>query len=197
MILCIFNLFFSHIFGIYILYHYDLIKALTKKQLPKKYKNIFLNFSKELSKNMRLFVKGTLIDTLLLFLLSFILFLIFGFKYSIILSLFISLTNIIPFIGPYIGGIPAVLLGLSISAKKGIIAFIIVLVCQLVESNIINPIIMSKVTKINPIIIVIAITFIGKFLGLLGMIFAVPILIFIKILYSYIIKYQEIIKKVF
>ena len=180
-----------HIFGFYILYNYDIVIKFLKSLIPKKYTDITLKFTKKLSINMRLFIKGTLIDSSILFLLALILFTIFGFKYSLIIAFFISITNIIPFIGPYIGGIPAVLLGLSISIKKGIIALLIVIACQLIESNIVNPIIMSKVTKINPLIIIIAITFIGKFLGLLGMAFAVPILIFLKILYEFILKWKK------
>lgn len=191
----IINFALINMFGFYILYNYSLISSLTKKLLPNKYKDLILKFIRKLSTNMYEFVRGTLLDTLVMFIMTFILFLIFGFKYSILIALFIALTNIIPFIGPYIGGVPAVLIGFSMSIKMGIIGILIVVISQLIESNLINPIIMSKVTKINPLLIVIAITIIGKLFGVVMMALTIPILIFIKISYEFIIKHKnEIIK---
>lgn len=180
-----------NMFGFYILFNYDLINVYTKKILPKKYKNLLVKFSKLISTNMHLFVKATLLDTLIMFIMVLVLFVIFGFKYSLLLAAFIAITNIIPFVGPYIGGAPAVLLGFATNLKLGIIASLIVLVCQLVESNLINPLIMSKVTKINPLLIVITITITGKFFGIIGMAFAVPLLILIKLSYEFMMKHKE------
>lgn len=185
------NFLFTHIFGFYILYNYTNINNAIKKNIPIKYKDKILKFLRKLSINMYEYIKGTLIDTAILFIISLILFTAFKFKYSILIAFIISITNIIPFIGPYIGGIPAILIGLSINLKRGVIALCIVIFCQTVESNIINPIIMSRCIKINPILIIIAITIMGKFFGIIGMAFAIPILIFIKILLEFIQKYKK------
>ena len=190
----IINFALINMFGFYILFNYDLVNTYTKKILPKKYKSLMIKFSKLISTNMHSFVKATLIDTLIMFIMILILFLIFGFKYSILLAIFIAITNIIPFVGPYIGGAPAVLIGFATSLKMGIITITIVLICQLIESNLINPMIMSKVTKINPLLIVITITIMGSFLGIIGMAFAVPLLIFIKLSYEFYLKHKDIIK---
>ncbi len=181
----------AHLFGFYILYNYDTIKTLIKGNLPERYKSTTLKFTKKLSINMRLYLKGALIDMVFLFILSALLFSLFKFKYALLLALFCAITNIIPFIGPYIGGVPAVLVGLSQSFNYGIIALVIVVVSQNIESNIINPLIMSKCVKINPLFIVIAITIMGKFFGIIGMIFAVPLLIFLKIAYEFYSKYRQ------
>ena len=165
------NFLFTHIFGFYILYNYTNINNAIKKNIPIKYKDKILKFLRKLSINMYEYIKGTLIDTAILFIISLILFTAFKFKYSILIAFIISITNIIPFIGPY--------------------ALCIVIFCQTVESNIINPIIMSRCIKINPILIIIAITIMGKFFGIIGMAFAIPILIFIKILLEFIQKYKK------
>ena len=171
----------AHLFAFYILLNYEQINSLAKKSLPAKYKNTTLKFVRKVSTNMRYYLKGTLIDMSILFVFSFILFKIIGLKYTFFLALFCAITNIIPFIGPYIGGIPAILMGLSVSFKLGIITFVIIIICQIIESNIINPVIMSKCIKINPLLIVLAITIMGEFLGFIGMILAVPLLILIKL----------------
>ena len=190
----IINFALINMFGFYILFNYDLVNIYSKKILPKKYKKLIVKFTKVISNNMYLFVKATLIDTLIMFIMVLILFLIFGFKYSLLLAIFIAITNVIPFVGPYIGGAPAVLIGFATSIKMGIIALLIVLICQLVESNLINPLIMSKVTKINPLLIVITITVVGSFFGIIGMAFAVPLLIFIKLSYEFYMKHKGVLK---
>ena len=180
------NILLTHIFGIYILYSYDEIKNFVKAKIPNKYKISVNEFSKKLSVNMRQYLKAILLDSLALFIITFITFSIIKLKYAFILSIFISLTNIIPFIGPYIGGVPAVLIALSSSTKLAIFIIIFLFISQEIESDIINPLIMSKCVRINPLLIVISVTIAGKILGVLGMIFAVPLIIVIKLLLEFI-----------
>ena len=105
--------------------------------------------------------------------------------YALLFSIVISLTNIIPFIGPYIGGVPAVLVGLSVNLKLGITITIIVILLQFVESSFIHPLIMSKSLNLHPISIIISLIIFGYLFGVLGMIFATPIMASIKIIASY------------
>ncbi len=173
------------------LYNYDTIKSYVKGLIPKKKLKLITDYTNKLSLNMRVYLRGTLIDTGILFVISFLLYLLIGLDYPFILALFSALTNIIPFIGPYIGGIPAVLVGLSGSLNLGIITLAVIIFAQTVESNFINPMIMSKCIKINPLLIVIALSIMGKFLGVIGMVFAVPILIVIKLTIEFIKKYKN------
>lgn len=185
------NIVLSHIFGFYMLYNYDTIKSYVKSIIPKKKLKLITDYTNKLSLNMRVYLRGTLIDTGILFVISFLLYLLIGLDYPFILALFSALTNIIPFIGPYIGGIPAVLVGLSGSLNLGIITLAVIIFAQTVESNFINPMIMSKCIKINPLLIVITLSIMGKFLGVIGMVFAVPILIVIKLTIEFIKKYKN------
>lgn len=168
----------TSIFGFYFLYKYNYITSLLISFINIKYlKKITL-----ISKNMRRYLKGLLIDTLCLFILTFILFMLIGLKKSILFASICAFTNIMPFVGPYIGGVPAVIFALSISQKKAILTLIIIVVTQIFESNFINPFIMSKCIKINPFVILAGVLFMGAFFGPLSMIFTMPALIVLKIL---------------
>lgn len=181
----IINAVLVHIFGIYILYNYDIIKAYIKEKVPNKYKTSIISFSDELSRNMRQYLKAVLLDSLVLFIITFITFSIIGLRYAFILSIFIALTNVVPFVGPYIGGAPAVLIALSSSTNLAIFILIFLFISQEIESDIINPLIMSRCVKINPLLIVITVTLTGKIIGIFGMLFAVPLIIFFKILINF------------
>lgn len=140
---------------------------------------------KRISISLRRFVKGTLINTIILFILSIICFIIAKLPYAFLFAIIISLTNIIPFIGPYIGGIPSVIVAFNVSYKLGIIILIIILFLQIIESSFINPLIMSKSIKINPIFIIISLIIFGHFFGIFGMLISTPIIVIIKTLYLY------------
>lgn len=180
-----------HIFGFYILWSYDRVNALLRSFIPENHRRLALEYIRKMSREMRLYIKGTLLDTLILFVISVVLYAAIGLKYPALLALFSATTNIIPFIGPYIGGIPAVLVGLSSSFNLGILALGIVVFAQTVESNFINPFIMSKCIKVNPLLIIISLTVMGKLAGLLGMIFAVPVIIILKLVIEFIKKYKK------
>lgn len=181
-----------HIFGFYILYSYDNVNAFLRSLIPSKFKKITLEYIRKLSSNMRFYIKGTIIDTLILFGISIVLYWAIGLEYPVIIALFSAITNIIPFVGPYIGGIPAVIIGLSTSLNLGLVTVGVIVFAQTLESNIINPMIMSKCIKVNPLLIMISLTIMGSFFGVFGMIFAVPIIIIFKITLEFVKKYKKV-----
>ena len=122
---------------------------------------------------------------LILFIFTSICFIFIKLPGSLLFALLISLTNVIPYLGPYIGGIPAVIVGLSISFKLGIITLIIIVILQILESVLLQPYIMSKSLKLNPILIIIGLIIFSHFLGIIGMIISTPLVSIIKIFYDY------------
>ena len=140
----ILNLFYSLFISYYFLVDNKRITKFIAKYTPGKLVN-------EISTNLRLFVKGTLLDTAILFIMTIISFKIIKMPYVLLLSLLIAITNIIPYIGPYIGGVPAILIGFTVSKSVGIYVLIIVIILQFIESTFIHPIIMSKSLNIHPI----------------------------------------------
>ena len=170
------NIFYSLIFGFYFLSSKN--NKVYFNYIPNKLRN-------KINKDLRLYIKSILLDTLFIFILLCIIFSIVGLDNSIIFALFCSMTNIIPYIGPYIGGVPAVIVGLSKSLNYGITILIIILVVQVIENNIIQPILVSKNVKLNPIIILLGIIIFSHFFGILGMIISTPIIIILKNVINY------------
>jgi len=58
-------------------------------------------------------------------------------------------------------------------------------VFQFIEGNILQPVIMSKQLDIHPLIILAAILGFGSLLGVMGVIFAVPLTGIIKVIFQY------------
>ena len=135
---------------------------------------------------MRKYVNGVLSVSSIIFFGCSIGFAIIGLKAPILFGIFCGITDLIPYIGPYIGGAAAVIVGFSQSPTIGILALIVVIIFQVLESYIIQPIVMSKTMKLHPVTILIGLTVFGSLFGIPGMILATPIISFLKIILRFI-----------
>jgi len=87
-------------------------------------------------------------------------------------SLFAGIYGIIPFFGPIISAVPGVLLGFLISPWKGLIALVLYVVSQQIESQVIVPQVMKRAVGLNPIVIILSLLIGLKLGGVLGAIFS-------------------------
>ena len=114
------NLLIGLLVGLYMLFDFDSVKEHIHSLVPKKYKKDTFALMGQLNDNLKSYVQGTLLIMAILFVIQSIGLAIAGLKAPMVFGLFCALTDIIPYIGPYIGGIPAVLVGLSMSPTTGI-----------------------------------------------------------------------------
>lgn len=64
----------------------------------------------------------------------------------------------------------------------------VVLLVQQIESNVLQPIVMGKAVKLHPLAVVLAVTAGSSLLGIVGALFAVPVLAFVNRATQYIAK---------
>lgn len=176
----------------YFLYDYNRIKEKLKKFLLKKRFKFMYKFLHELDNGIGAYFRGLILIMNMLTIICTILFMIFGLPYPLLFGFIIGYTNIIPIIGPYIGGFPAVLFALTSSFRLAIIVTIIIVVVQALESNIITPYVQSKTIDAHPLLILLAFVIFGKLFGLVGMIFAIPLLYIILLISKYIRMYLKL-----
>ena len=164
--------------------------------LPKKARNGVLSLLKNIEEYLRKYVQGILTLSTLVFLVSSLGFAISGLKSSLLFGLFCGITNIIPYVGPYIGAAPAVVVGFSMGPGVGIGIIITAILVQVIEGNILNPIVMSKTMKLHPVSIMLGLLIFSHFWGIIGMILATPIIATLKVIFKYVnAKYKIFDKK--
>jgi len=140
---------------------------------------------KEISLNLKDFVRGIMITTTVLLILSMIAFYFIGLPYFILMALVIALTNIIPYIGGFLGGIPVLIIAFGNNTNLGLMTLGAILILQIIDTFLVTPYVMSKVIEINQIIIMIGLIVFGYFFGVIGMLISTPIICVIKTLYEY------------
>ena len=107
---------------------------------------------------------------------------IIGMKYALALAVLAGLLEVVPNLGPITSSIPAILIGFSYSPVLGFYCAILYLVVQQLENNLIVPVIMKKVTGLHPIVTLVVMVVGGKLAGIMGVLLAIPLTIFIETL---------------
>lgn len=164
------------IIGFYFLISCDNVGEILITLLPKNMREDAATLGREINNTFRRFINGALIDSTFVFIITTIAFMIVGLKAPVLFGLFCGLTNVIPYAGPYIGGAPAVVVGFSQGPVTGIFTLLSVAIIQFLEGNFIQPVIMSKTTKLHPVTIITGLLIFGHFFGIIGMAVSTPII---------------------
>ncbi|MDX6380842.1 MAG: hypothetical protein QOI57_1866 [Rubrobacteraceae bacterium] len=122
------------------------------------------------------FIQGAITAVALFFL---------GVPYAILLGTWISITSIIPYLGAFLGAIPAVALALFESPTTALLTAFVFLLIQQLEGNILTPRIQGQTLRVPSILIFLAVIAGGEIAGLLGIIFAVPTVAVLRVLFDF------------
>ena len=182
--------------GFYLLFDFDKVNENIDKILPKTWKENFRELTKRINTSLRSYVQGVLLVMFLVFLTQSIGLTLAGMEAPLLFALFCAVTDIIPYFGPYIGGIPAVIVGFTISPITGICVLISILVVQLLENNFYQPLIMGHTMQLHPVTIMLGLLIFEHFFGILGMVIATPVIACIKVLLIFVNEKTGIIESI-
>lgn len=189
------TIFFGLIIGLYMLFDFDNVTNLLLKVIPVKHQVEVASLVEKIGSEVRKCVNGTLLVACMVFVCDTIGFSIIGLKSALLFGLFCGITDLIPYIGPYLGTVVATVVGLTQSPLIGLGVFIIACVVQLIESYVLQPIVMSKATNLHPVVIICGLLIFGHFFGIIGMILASPIMSVIKVIFEFIIEKFELFQR--
>ena len=189
------TIFFGLIIGLYMLFDFDNVTNLLLKVIPVKHQVEVASLVEKIGSEVRKCVNGTLLVACMVFVCDTIGFSIIGLKSALLFGLFCGITDLIPYIGPYLGTVVATVVGLTQSPLIGLGVFIIACVVQLIESYVLQPIVMSKATNLHPVVIICGLLIFGHFFGMIGMILASPIISVIKVIFEFIIEKFELFQR--
>lgn len=180
--------------GLYMLFDFDNVSKVLINFLPVSWRKDARNLIDVSNQTLINYIQGILLTTTLVWIGNSIGFSIAGLNAALLFAFFCGVTNIIPYVGPYIGGVPAAIVGFSQSIPTGIFVVISLVVVQLLDNVIFTPLVQSKGLKLHPVTIIIALLVFGHFFGIVGMIFAVPLIATFKTIFKYFNDKYEFIK---
>jgi len=100
---------------------------------------------------------------------------ILGVPAALLLGLIAAIAEAIPIVGPLLGAIPAILIAATISPQLALAVAGAYLVLQLIEGNVLVPLVMRNTTGISPFLVILSVLIGGAAGGFVGALLAVPI----------------------
>lgn len=162
--------------------------------VPNNYKVEADILSRKISSVLGSYLRGQLFLVFFVSIVLFIILTILGVKFSLILAVFSGFAEIVPIIGPIVAAIVAGIVALvgGGSGNFGLspiqLAVTVIIAYTIVrqfQDYFVNPLIMGRITKLHPLIILFSVIAGEHTAGILGLILAVPIAGILRIIFEY------------
>ena len=129
------------------------------------------------------YIRGEVIDSIIIAILTSIALTLIDLDFAIIIGIISGIFNLIPYFGPIVGFILSIIIGiLDPNPMKAIYGAVAILIIQQIDGWIIVPKIVGDCVNLHPIVVLLAILIGGHLFGLVGMLLAVPVAAFIRLL---------------
>lgn len=104
-----------------------------------------------------------------------------GLPYGVTIGMIAGLLTIIPYIGSIIGLTPALIIAFVTNPSLALQVLLVFVIEQLIESRVLQPLILGSSLKMHPVTILIILLAAGKMFGLMGLLIGVPLYAVIKV----------------
>lgn len=139
--------------------------------------------SGEVSRSVTGFMLGNFITSLIAGVVVLVTLMILGVPFALLWALWVALFDFLPMVGGAVAGIPTALFALTHSFFAFVVFAVVFLTYTQIENHILNPIVMSRTVRINPLLVLFAILvganvgdLVGGFFGgFVGTLLAIPL----------------------
>lgn len=127
------------------------------------------------AKSITGYISGNLLISVICGTLTYIVLKIVGVQFAGLIALFVAIADLIPLVGATLGAVVATIAGFVHSVPAGIAVLVFFIVYQQLENHLLQPLILSRTVKLNPLTVLIAILVFAELAGVLGALLAIPI----------------------
>lgn len=190
----LFTIFIMPVYIFFLLYYRNKFRNFILMLIPKENHDKADRIINEVNSVAINYITGVFFVVTILFVINSIGFLIIGLRFAILLGLIAAMMNFIPYYGTIIGYLFPFFIAVFTMNSPRYAFFVVIqfIIVQFTENNILTPNIVGSHVKINPFMIILAITFGGFIWGLPGMFIAVPVAAVIRVLGEHIERLKPI-----
>jgi predicted PurR-regulated permease PerM len=171
--------------AVYLLANVRKLKAAYLRAAPKRYRSDARELWDAFAYSLTRYLSGLGLDMFAQGALSAVGLFLLGVPYALLLGTWVALTAVIPYLGAWLGAVPGVVVALTISPTKALLTALLFLAIQQLDGNVLQPAIQGRVLNLPSILVFLAVIAGGEIAGLLGVIFAVPTLAVLKVLFDF------------
>jgi predicted PurR-regulated permease PerM len=127
------------------------------------------------AKSITGYLSGNLLISVICGFLTYIVLKVTGVPFAGLIALFVAVADLIPLVGATIGAIVALIAAAIHSLPALVVVAIFFVVYQQLENHLLQPVILSRTVKLNPLTVLIAILVAVELAGVLGAFLAIPV----------------------
>jgi predicted PurR-regulated permease PerM len=124
----------------------------------------YSRIAREVNRSVTGYMLGNFLTSIIAGLVVLVTLLVLGVPFPFLWALWVALVDFLPLVGGALAGIPVVLFAVGHSLTAGIVTLVVFLIYTQFENHVLNPVVMSRTVKVNPLLVLIAIL-VGASLG--------------------------------
>lgn len=174
------------------------LKKLFFAVIPNRYFELSVILIEKIDETIGTYIRALMVEIIIVSIMSSAVLASLGVKYAVVIGITSGIINAIPYFGP-ICGVLLACLSVWFTGKPIILMLYVIIgmwLVQLIDNNIIYPVVIGKSTEMHPLIIMITVIAGGFAFGLLGMLLSVPAVFLlrglIQVLYKNLKEFQII-----
>jgi predicted PurR-regulated permease PerM len=121
------------------------------------------------------YLSGNLLISVICGVLTYLVLLVLGVPFAGLIALFVAIADLIPLIGATLGAVVAVLVAFIHSVPAGIVTIVFFVIYQQLENHLLQPLILSRTVKLNPLTVLVSVLIAVELAGILGALLAIPV----------------------
>jgi predicted PurR-regulated permease PerM len=134
------------------------------------------------AKSVTGYLSGNLLISVICGVLTYIVLKVMGVPFAGLIALFVALADLIPLVGATLGAVVATIAAVVHSVPAAIAVIVFFLIYQQLENHLLQPLIMSRTVKLNPLTVIVAILVAVELAGILGALLAIPVASMIQVI---------------
>ncbi|HXE56415.1 MAG TPA: AI-2E family transporter [Gemmatimonadales bacterium] len=173
----------SPVVAFYLLRDWKGLLAGVERLIPPVHRPAVISFLQEYDRSLGRFVRGQLLEATLVGFLTGVGLAILGVPSALLLGVVSGVFNLVPYVGLVLSVIPALVVALTMDDPLGGLWRVALVygVVQFIDGSITGPRIVGESVGLHPVWIMLALGFGGAFLGLPGLVLAVPAAVLLKL----------------
>jgi len=152
--------------------------------VPNKYFETTLTILNKIETRLIMYFRGVLLQSIIVGVISWLTLSAIGLNNALSVATAVGLANTIPYFGPILGYFLSIVVGVFETGNFAIVPYCIgaILIAQLVDNLLLQPLIFSRSADIHPFYILFIILIGAELAGFLGMLLAIPIATIVRII---------------
>jgi predicted PurR-regulated permease PerM len=125
----------------------------------------------EVNRSVTGYMLGNVLTSIIAGVVVFVTLLVMGVPFPFLWALWVALVDFLPMIGGALAGIPTVLFAAAHSLTAGIVTLVVFLIYTQLENHVLNPVVMSRTVRVNPLLVLLSILIGGEIGSWIGGVF--------------------------